>query len=241
MQSKIAFITMTRARSEAEAALLLSSVETLAGLGQPVFITDDPVSLPGFTKQLCSLPGVKVRQGGQSLAQRVKWAVQRAFEQHELVIYTEPDKKHFFQHGMARLIEEADTDRGPGIILPARDRASFLTFPLAQRWTEQCFAELARKYLADLPDPLYGPFTMRREPVREFVQSAHDDLGWGWRIYVLARCALAGRGIRAEEGYFPCPEQAEENGWGDRAYRLEQLAQNVNGLRAALLDSIGIT
>jgi hypothetical protein len=233
---------MTRARSEAEAALLLSSIESLARLQRPIFITDDPVSLPGFTKQLCGLPGVHVRQGGQSLAQRVKWAIQRAFEHHELVIYTEPDKKHFFQDGMARLIEQAESDRGPGVVLPARDRASFQTFPPAQRWTEQCFAELARKYLADLPDPLYGPFAMRREAVREFIQLAHDDLGWGWRIYVLARCALAGRGIRVEEGYFPCPaKQTEENGWGDRAYRLEQLAQNVNGLRAALLDSIGIT
>jgi hypothetical protein len=232
-----AIATMTRARNQNEAELLYCALSSLARLGVRIFVTDDPTSVPEFTQAMKKLPNVRLQQGGHSLAQRIKWSLRRAMRHADFVIYTEPDKKDFFEKGIEALLHQAQGDEAV-LTIAARDESSLATFPDGQRWTESSFAELANRLLGPLPDLLYGPLAFQTRSVGELIEQAPEDVGWGWRTYVVARCALAKLKIASYSTYLPCPhQQSGEDGKNDRVYRLQQLIENIRGLRLALMDS----
>jgi hypothetical protein len=204
-------------------------------LGVPIFVTDDPASVPDFTEAMKKLPNVRLQRGGHSLAQRIKWSLRRAMRDAEFVVYTEPDKKDFFEKGIEALLHQGNE---AALTIAARDESSLATFPEGQRWTEASFAEVANRFLGPLPDLLYGPLAFKTRSVGELIEQAPEDVGWGWRTYVVARCAIAKLKIATYSAYLPCPQQQSgEDGKSDRVYRLQQLIENIRGLRLALMDS----
>ncbi len=123
--------------------------------------------------------------------------------------------------------------------MAARDGQSFATFPVGQQCTEAAFNSLASFFQGPLPDQLYGPLVLDADAVSAFIAHAPDDLGWGWRTYVIARAARAQLTVSAIVGQFPCPlAQRIEDDEGSRLYRLQQLSQNIDGLRLGLRDAM---
>jgi hypothetical protein len=233
-----AIATMTRARNQNEADLLYIALSSLTRLGVPIFITDDPTSVPEFTQAMKELPNVRLQRGGHSLAQRIKWSLRRAMRVAEFVIYTEPDKKEFFENGIEALLRQTECNEA-ALTIAARDESSLATFPEGQRWTEASFAELANRFLGPVPDLLYGPLAFHTRSVGDLIEQAPEDVGWGWRTYVVARCAIAKLKIASYSTYFPCPhQQSGEDENSDRVYRLQQLIESIRGLRLALMDSL---
>jgi hypothetical protein len=69
----------------------------------------------------------------------------------------------------------------------------------------------------------------------EQITDLHDDLGWGWRPYLMAVTLRLGHRLVCLESDFQCPEhQRGEDEPAARIYRMEQLAQNVKGLAMGL-------
>jgi hypothetical protein len=68
-----------------------------------------------------------------------------------------------------------------------------------------------------------------------------QDIGWGWRFFLLAVARRLGFPIRRFVADLPCPpEQRGEDDTRSCIYRMEQLAQNVRGLALGLRsDSAG--
>ena len=124
------------------------------------------------------------------------------------------------------------------VVIAARDAGALATFPQGQRRMEAMFRELCALFLGSVPDVLYGPLALRPDLVTPFIDAAPDDLGWGWRPYVIARAIRAGLPVSVHEGRFPCPpEQQAEDDAAARIYRLRQFHDNVRGLQQALLDA----
>ena len=125
--------------------------------------------------------------------------------------------------------------RDAAVMVASRDDASFRTFPHGQQETERHFNELVSFFLGLAGDTLYGPLVLNSRLSAPYCRELTPDMGWGWRPYVLARCVLAGHGIAFHSGAFECPaDQRGEDDSATRAYRLQQLAQNIIGLRAGL-------
>jgi hypothetical protein len=83
-------------------------------------------------------------------------------------------------------------------------------------------------------DYLYGPLLIRTDLV-PYVRRVPVELGWGWRIYLVAIAVRLGVGVPCWVTDLPCPEeQRGEDGADARIYRIEQMAQGAAGLAAGL-------
>src|SRR5689334_21979862 len=117
--------TITRARNAAEAELLLSGLERLSAHGMPVFAADGGSAEP-FRERARELPGVTlipVSFGeGPRLVQQVRASLRAAAETHpRTILYTEPDKREFFQRGLGPFLQAAARYPEAGVVLPSRD------------------------------------------------------------------------------------------------------------------------
>jgi hypothetical protein len=71
------------------------------------------------------------------------------------------------------------------------------------------------------------------------VTELHEDMGWGWRPYLMAIAHRLGAGVAYHLADLPCPEhQRGEDHEAARIYRVEQLAQNVKGLALGMKADI---
>ncbi len=229
----IAIATITRARTEEESAVVLRALEVLSRGSMPVFYSDGG-STTEFLSRLRQFRNFHPAEAGVNLVAQVKAAVRSAASGAAIVLYTEPDKQGFFETGLADVIQRACELR-PAVLIAARNKDSFATFPEGQQRMEAAFREVASVFLGPLPDLLYGPLALDPALVAEYMESLPEDLGWGWRPYVVARCIGDGKRIAVHEAYFPCPEeQRGEDEEHHRLYRLKQLEDNVRGLGAGL-------
>jgi hypothetical protein len=226
--------TITRARNNREESLLLDALSSLGKIGVPVFVGDGG-SRREFVERLSDIPGFEVARTAGGLVAQVKTALRFAVASGTpRVIYTEPDKRHFFEAGLPRFLERVQQHEDADIVIASRDQASFDTFPAGQRRTEQLFNELGAGF-GLTGDLLYGPLALRSARIAQYIAEMPDDLGWGWRPYVMARCLIDGGIIASHEAFYPCPNgQRGEDDGAARLYRLEQLSQNVRGLHLGL-------
>ena len=213
----------------------MRSMTLLSSLAIPLYVADGG-SPPEFQKWLERLPNVALHRV-KGLVPQVRWSLAAAAGQAEWVLYTEPDKAEFFENGLQSLLRAAEGDAHARLFVPGRTPDSFRTFPEGQRIVEQSFNQMAAGLLGTDPaDILYGPMLLYRDLLK-VLASVPDDAGWGWRIYLYAQAHLSGHAIRILHGNHDCPsDQRSEDDAQGRAYRLQQLVQNTNSLRQALLD-----
>ncbi len=221
----------TWARDVAEAELILSAVKALAGTGIPIIAADGGSPEP-FLRELRQLSDVQVlpyRPDGPRLIGQVKTALGAAHASAaEWTLYTESDKRWFFEHRTPAMLEQAIG--GGGMIIAARSPESFRTFPEGQQLPETLMNRLCAETWGQDGDYMYGPLLIHRA-LLPFVERLAEDVGWGWRPYLMAICHRLGVPLRLWEVDLPCPpEQRGENDLQHRVYRLRQLSQNVSGL-----------
>jgi hypothetical protein len=232
-----AIATMTAGRTHREAATLGASIERLACLGLPVFAADAG-SIPAFTDRARQVSRLELWREGTTLVQQIKACFGRVLKNnHRVVLYTEPDKKEFFECGVKAFLEETGSCHAEAVCIAARNPESFATFPPGQQSAELAFNSLASDVLGITPDLLYGPLILDLESVANYLNQIPADLGWGWRTYAIARSVLAGKRVASVVGPFCCPVEQRTETSRDRIYRLTQLKQNVEGLRLALEHS----
>ena len=228
--ASISIATITWARDENEASLILDAVTTLAGAGMPVAISDGG-SPPEVVSALAAIPRVSIvppRERG--LVHQVRASVTAAAAQaRPFILYTESDKRQFFEQSLAAFLSAAPEDEKVGIVLASRTEAAFATFPSLQRFCETTINVLTGETTGVVADYSYGPFLMRRD-VAERLDGLSARIGWGWRHYIFAAAAQLGFRIVAIAGDYPCPVDQRQEDVGERTHRMRQLSQNVDGL-----------
>jgi hypothetical protein len=229
--SNIAITTITLARSVSEERSLRRSIKTLVTLGLPVVVADGG-SRVHFVEQIESLGCTMARPKSRGLVAQVKASLATALRVHpaSFVLYTEPDKAAFFSEHLVDFIHSIRIRPGLAMVLAARDSTSFRTFPKGQQWTEQLMNGAAQLLFGKDGDYCYGPILLSRDAA-ELALSAPEDLGWGWRFWLLRQVARRKLHFRIIEMNSPCPDdQRGEDRRADRIYRVRQLRQNLNGL-----------
>lgn len=230
--------TITWARTESEAALLCEGLRLLSAHGLPV-VAADGGSLAGFTERVRGLPNLSLAPYQPGQRPRLVGQVQAALAGAaalgaDYVLYTEPDKRWFFAHRLEAYLDALPQDAGVGMLIAARDERSFATFPAGQQLTETLTNQLLGEALGRAGDYLYGPLLIRADLVPH-VCRIREDVGWGWRPYLMAVCRRLGLPIGLHTADHPCPEeQRGEDDAASRVYRMEQMAQNVKGLALGL-------
>ena len=229
-KNDIAIATITLARNEQEEQLLRKSLQQLAELKLPVFITDGG-SVDSFLDFLHSFPHFYLSaQKVSGVWQQAKNSLFDAYaSQLPFILYTEPDKHDFFQHSLPKLLDDVQVGDRTGVVTASRSENGFVTFPSFQRMTEttinKCCAELVGKNI----DFTYGPFLLNRNLV-PYLKEVKDDIGWGWRPYVFSIARRLGYEVDAYTHDFCCPTDQREDTAAERVYRMKQLKQNIEGM-----------
>lgn len=226
----LSIATITWARDEREEKLLRASLQQLAKLNIPVFITDGG-SGESFLSFLRSFPHFHLlKTKAKGVWAQVKSSLQAAYRfGSNFILYTEPDKHDFFAWYVQGMLHEVAPDEGVGVMLASRSKEGFATFPPFQQMTEttinNCCAEITGKLL----DYTYGPFLVNSRLV-PFLDLVHEDIGWGWRPYVFGIAARTGYLIEAVVHDFSCPPDQQQDNSSERLYRMRQLTQNIQGI-----------
>ena len=228
--NNLSIATITWARNVDEETLLRESLQHLSALQIPVFVTDGG-SHNSFTDFVESLPNCTlVKAEGKGLWPQAKSSLQAAYDSgSSFILYTEPDKKNFFEQSLPGFLTEAAEDDDTGIVLASRSAIAFETFPPFQRTTETainfCCAEITCQSL----DYTYGPFLLNRKLVPN-LQQVKKDIGWGWRPYAFCIAHRLGYRLNQLTGNFECPAGQREDDATERLYRMKQLSQNIDGI-----------
>lgn len=230
------------ARDAGEADRLHAALRSLAQHRLPVVLADGG-SEESFLGRLADLPHVQLAPARPTPAPRLLGQIQRALAQASTlgprhVLYTEPDKQWFFENRLADFVAQATHTNPAGVVLAARDTSSFATFPPFQRATESLFNQLCLEALGLEGDFLYGPFLIS-DALLPHLARIEEDLGWGWRPFVIAVAHRLGLPVSFVVADLPCArEQRGEDDSQSRLYRLDQLAQNVKGLAHGMRYSL---
>ena len=229
-KNKLAIATITWARDAREEQVLRHSLESLAALHLPVFVTDGG-SGPEFVNFLSQFPHFILSQGPvRGLWPQAKTSLRAAFSAGPACIcYTEPDKGAFFREALSPFLAAAPDQDPPGVVLASRSASGFATFPAFQRATETAINHCCAEVIGPAVDYTYGPFLMRRELVA-YLDQVPADIGWGWRPFIFGIAPRLGYPVDSWPGDFNCPGEQQAESPSDRLYRIRQLSQNIQGL-----------
>jgi hypothetical protein len=228
--NKVSLATITWARDAQEESLLRESLESLADLQLPVFITDGG-SGPDFLDFLSRIPHFTVLQArGRGLWAQARGSLQAALAgPRPYICYTEPDKQDFFRQSLAKFLAAAPDEGSVGVVLASRSAAAFATFPPFQQATETAINQCCAEVLGAAVDYTYGPFLLRRNLVTA-LDLVRDDIGWGWRPFTFHLAQRLGFQVKSWEGDLACPPNQRQDNAQERLYRIRQLSQNIQGL-----------
>jgi hypothetical protein len=134
--SNIAIATISWARNREEKDLLQASLQTLAGINLPLFITDAG-SETDFTDFVKNLSNTNLTGTLKGVWPQARQSIQAAAASGaEWILYTEPDKLEFFKQHLKEKLHSLDLDKTTGVYLFSRDEVAFQTFPAFQQMTE---------------------------------------------------------------------------------------------------------
>ena len=210
------------------------ALERLAGLGLPVAAADggSGESFVRFLKEL-GFRVAKPRKRG--LVPQVKAGVALGANSlgREFLLYTEPDKLLFFEGALLDFIHQVRSGSRFGMALAARDEAGFASFPEWQQFTESSMNRVTADWTGQPGDYCYGPLLFRAADA-DRVRHAPDELGWGWRFFLLGGLLREKRRVAPLPLAVGCPPEQQKDRRTDRQYRTRQLRQNLDGLLLGL-------
>jgi hypothetical protein len=226
----ICIATITWARDEAEEKLLRDSLQQLALLQLPVFITDGG-SRRDFLDFLKSFQQFNVMEAKEKgLMAQVKSSLSAAhLSGAKFIFYTEPDKLLFFQQHLPNILNELSFDEQAGIILMERTVKGFSSFPPFQQMTETTINNCCAEIIGTPLDYTYGPFLLNSKLV-PYLDLVKEDIAWGWRPYIFSIANRLGYKIESVIDDFFCPIGQQQASPAENIYRMRQLKQNIEGL-----------
>lgn len=229
-KNTLSFATITWARNEQEETLLRESLQHLAALQLPVFITDGG-SHTSFLEFLRSVPNFTLlTTPAQGVWAQAKNSIAAAYDSGtDFIFYTEPDKGTFFRQLLPQMLREVVLQEGTGIVTASRSAAGFATFPLFQRLTETTINKCCAEVISKEVDYTYGPFLLNRG-LAPYLNLIQQDIGWGWRPYIFCIAHRLNYKVDAFVADFSCPSEQREDNPAERIYRMRQLSQNIEGL-----------
>jgi hypothetical protein len=236
----IVIATITLARDEHEEFVLRKSLEHLAELDIPVYITDGG-SRMDFLQFIKSFPHFQLLPDHiRGVHPQAKNSLNAAYRSKTaFIFYTEPDKGDFFHQLSSKIDQEIETDDRTGILLFSRSETAFATFPPFQQMTETTINNCCQELIGHAVDYTYGPFILKSELV-PYLDPVREDLGWGWRPYIFGISHRLGFNTSSFTGPFSCPPDQREDNQKERIYRMRQLSQNIHGLVLSTMTALEV-
>lgn len=231
---EVCIATMTLARTASEVATLGRSLQSLAALNVPVIVTDGG-STEDFVDFLRGFAHFRVFENAAAgVVEQTRHSLRAAAKlETKFILYTEPDKKEFFELHARDFITQINQGESPAVVIAARSAEGFATFPAFQQYTESVMNHLCARYVQLPVDFCYGPLILDRALVPALDQVS-AEIGWGWRFFVFAMARRLGWRLETYTNNFVCPFEQRQEDDHEHLHRLRQLSQNIRGLMLGL-------
>jgi hypothetical protein len=229
-KNDVCIATISWARNETEENVLRASLQQLAALQIPVYITDGG-SNASFLQFIKGIPHFTLLQAeGKGVYAQAKNSLLAAYKSGKpFIFYTEPDKETFFRTSLAQLLQNVQADDKLGVCTASRSAEGFATFPAFQQMTETTINNCCKEVTGKDVDYTYGPFLLNRS-LASYLHTVKEDIGWGWRPYVFILAHRLGLRLESTVSDFTCPPDQREDDQKERIYRMRQLEQNIRGI-----------
>jgi hypothetical protein len=226
---EITIATMSWDRTAQEAQLLRAAMRCLAQINLPVVVTDGGSGQPfvEYLRRFRHFTGLEANRPGV-LAQ-IKWSLQGALQLGSCyILYTESDKQLFFEHGLGEFLARAPSAKRVGVVVASRSATTFATYPVSQQYTETIINQLVGQVIGQHGDFSYGPMLIHRAliPSMEFFT---EDIGWGWRQYILGIAHRLGYSIVQWTRALPCPLDQRADTPTELVHRMRSSARISRG------------
>jgi hypothetical protein len=226
-KTELAIATITLARQPDEEAMLLRGLAALAASPLPVFVTDGG-SASAFLERARRIDGLTWCEPARGLWPQVRRGLDAAREAGaRWILYTEPDKVDFFRENLRTFIAQAPVNEGSGVVLVSRASEQLATFPVFQQYSESVINRCCAEVIGRAFDYSYGPFLLAATVVQH-LRPPTEEIGWGWRPFAFGIAHRLGLRIEHVPLAAACP--ADQRSRSERVYRMQQLAQSVEGL-----------
>lgn len=225
--------TLTFARSESEEKLIFDSLQILSKKVSCLVVVDGGSEIK-FLRKIKKIPNIKLIINHGTFIEQVKASLKEAVRRSNVVLYTESDKKYFFSNSLEQFLTRSEPyllDDNFGIILPSRDKQSFLSFPKFQQQTEKFLNSTISHFLKKKLDYTYGPRIISRELV-SYLDDVNKDITWGWMTYVLLKAYKNNKTIHGVELYLPDINNQKEDSM-NKIYRISQLEAHLEAFKMA--------
>jgi hypothetical protein len=230
----ISVATMTRVFSPKGEKLMISALQGLSNRGFHIYAADGGSESETFIDFLKELDNAIVNLSKRGLFAQIKWSLRKAYSGgNPYILYTEPDKRQFVEQNLDEFLGKAFSFRNVAIAFPARSKSSYATFPKSQRLAEESTNKLCDHILKKDADYFYGPMLIRRELI-PYLDLVTEDLGWGWRPFLMIIANRLKKRVEPVEMDLPCPIGQRRDNGNELSHRLNQLQQNIKGLSLAL-------
>ncbi|HYE73163.1 MAG TPA: hypothetical protein VEF04_07530 [Blastocatellia bacterium] len=206
--------------------------ESLALLSKQVFptIISDGGSGEDFISFLKTFPKLSLYQTNRGVFVQVRNSLKQAKQQGaKYILYTEPDKKLFFEQRLDEFLRLAPMTDDMGIVIASRTTQSFATFPASQQRTESFTNELCAQLVGLECDFCYGPLLIHHR-LLSYLDLLDDSIGWGWRFFLFGIAHRLGLRLINIDLDLPCPAEQQDDSRTELIHRMNQLHQNVRGL-----------
>ena len=232
----ITVATITWVRDADERARVQAGLAWLAGRFNVIAANREAGAVPGALQEVARLENLTVIPAQQPhLVGQVRTAFAAAARHGaDWILYTEPDKLEFFRDHLDAFLEQAGMSVRPdtAAVIAGRSIDRLTDLPLVQREAEGLINTWTGRFTQAVGDYSYGPFLLA-SPCADWIQTAADELGWGWRHYVFGLCRRHQRQIVHVVGDYPSPPPSGDPARED-LLRQRQLAENIRGLLDAV-------
>tara|TARA_Y100000034_G_C6874119_1_gene399464 strand:- start:253 stop:993 length:741 start_codon:yes stop_codon:yes gene_type:complete len=234
-KDRVAIATMTydNPKNPEQTDLMRQTLHELSNGNIKVYVADGSPE-ESFAQELRKMGHNVERVLNKGLSGQHRFSMLAVSEAAYHVLYMEPDKLAFVEHGLEKTID-AHLERKPDLTIASRPEEAMSTFPTNQQITER----MASKYIGEITgletDYIYGPKMFRSITFRGEMEKIQPGHGWEGLMFLVGRAhALDAQMENIDTGQ-PCPEaQRSEVSADDAAYRAKQGAANLRGFNFGL-------
>ncbi|MFA4880265.1 MAG: hypothetical protein WC650_01390 [Candidatus Doudnabacteria bacterium] len=222
----IAITTISLNRTPEEGETVLETVKILNSLGIPIIIADggSPIKQKKIMKSFSNVTFLEA----EGLTNEIKTTFRRGAAMADSLFYLHLDKLDFVRKYVPKLIQYYLARKDKKMIVAARTKKSFQTYPPYQRKVEEYLNYVLGDYCGSRSDYYYGPkiFSSMLVP---YLKALKGDVGWGIEAYFY----VLNHRLSLPMEFYPVEITAPAEVLADelefKQYRLKGLLQQVEG------------
>jgi len=169
-------------RNKEEAHIVIETISAWSTLSYPIVVVDAG-SRQEYIEKIRNLPSIEIYQTNRPFSTQIQLALYKASLLSDTVFFCQSDKLEFAKNTIVSMIDHYKTLPQKSVLIAARNKKSFSTYPLFQQQQETFLNETVAKFTQKSGDYLTGPKIFPSD-VMKYLPHIKGEIGWGVEIFL---------------------------------------------------------